>query len=236
METSEKRVKNQNNHGILVGEILTEPEVSHEVFFEKFYDMVIGTPRRGNRAVDKLHLQVPERLCDVRRLKKGTIVRVEGSFRSHRVEEGEKRHLRMFFFAESVEFAEDNEEIKRQIGRNQITLNGFICNDPIVRTTPKGYTVGEVLFAANRITGRSDYLHLILWERNALYIGNFDHGTQIEVFGRIQSRDYQKDGETKTAYEISVRVLNVIKGIEREHRVEVQTPKVPDQTPEIPEL
>ena len=69
-----------------------------------------------------------------------------------------------------------------------------------------------MLLAVNRTYNKSDYIPVIAWGRNARYSKNFEVGTRIRVYGRIQSRTYQKklsEDEiiTKTAYEVSVNRL-----------------------------
>ncbi|MEG2670200.1 MAG: single-stranded DNA-binding protein, partial [Oscillospiraceae bacterium] len=50
------------------------------------------------------------------------------------------------------------------------------------------------------------------WGRNAKFAENLSVGANIKIWGRIQSREYQKrisddEFETKTAYEISISKL-----------------------------
>ena len=66
-----------------------------------------------------------------------------------------------------------------------------------------------MLLAVNRTYNKSDYIPVIAWGRNARYAQNLPVGTNIRIWGRIQSRIYQKrlcDGSCieKTAYEVSV--------------------------------
>ena len=63
--------------------------------------------------------------------------------------------------------------------------------------------------AVNRSDGKSDYIPCICRGRNARYASGFEVGSHVEVFGRIQSREYlNKIGEDETerriAYEVSV--------------------------------
>ena len=66
--------------------------------------------------------------------------------------------------------------------------------------------------AVNRPYGKSDYIPCICWGRNARFADQFEVGTHIQLWGRIQSREYQKrlsDAQTvtMTAYEVSVSKL-----------------------------
>jgi single-stranded DNA-binding protein len=73
-----------------------------------------------------------------------------------------------------------------------------------------------VLIAVNRQYGKSDYIPCITWGRNAKFTSELMVGTNIKVWGRIQSRPYKKkiDEEEyieKTAYEVSVTKMEIIK-------------------------
>ena len=97
---------------------------------------------------------------------------------------------------------------------NEIILNGYICKPPVFRTTPFGREITDILLAVNRSYNKSDYIPCIAWGRNARYISDMAVGDNIKIFGRMQSRIYQKrleNGETieKTAYEVSVSKVEI---------------------------
>ena len=102
---------------------------------------------------------------------------------------------------------------------------GYICKEPVYRTTPLGREIADVLLAVNRAYGKSDYIPCICWGRNARYAGNLSVGSRIQLWGRIQSREYQKRvGEnnvvSRVAYEISVNKMEYIDdGINLERKV-----------------
>ena len=98
-------------------------------------------------------------------------------------------------------------------GENEIILNGFICKAPIYRKTPFGREISDVLIAVNRAYNKSDYIPCITWGRNARYISSLEVGTAVKVWGRIQSRVYQKKNgdqvEERIAYEVSVSKISL---------------------------
>ena len=106
-----------------------------------------------------------------------------------------------------------------------IFLDGYICKEPVYRTTPLGREIADVLLAVNRAYGKSDYIPCICWGRNARYAGNLSVGSRIQLWGSIQSREYQKRvGEnnvvSRVAYEISVNKMEYIDdGINLERKV-----------------
>ena len=98
---------------------------------------------------------------------------------------------------------------------NIINLKGFLCKEPIFRTTPFKREICDILLAVNRAYNKSDYIPCIAWGRNARFVKNLPVGTKIDIEGRIQSRIYQKkisEEETinKTAYEISISKVSII--------------------------
>ena len=153
---------------------------------------------------------VSERLLDVTMDLQERFVRVEGQFRSYNKPDGDRKHLILSVFASEIEVLED-EHTEEQ----QIYLNGYICKQPIYRTTPLGREIADVLLAVNRPHVKSDYIPCICWGRNAAYVAELPVGTNIEVVGRIQSRQYIKrlsdtESESRTAYEVSIHMFKQI--------------------------
>ena len=90
-------------------------------------------------------------------------------------------------------------------------LSGVLCRKPVVRRTPLGREICDLLLAVNRPYGRADYLPCISWGSLAVHCGGLDVGDTLRLEGRLQSRQYHKliDGEqvARTAFEISVMNL-----------------------------
>lgn len=129
----------------------------------------------------------------------GDKISVAGSFRSRTVTDETGSHCNLYVQASSVEIMP---QISDDI--NSIELEGFLCKKPLLRKTLKGKTICDLLIATHRKNGKSDYLPLIAWRDVAEDISKFDVGAKLNLKGRIQSRTYLKNGEEKTAFEISV--------------------------------
>lgn len=195
--------KAENNRVNLSGRVAEECVFSHEVYGEGFYIFKMDVRRLSDND-DILPVTVSERLVDVNSLKKGTAVTVKGQLRSYNHYSGNKNRLILTVFAREIETDGETEA-----NPNEIYLNGFVCKPPVYRTTPFGREITDLLIAVNRSYGKSDYIPCIAWGRNAKFSGGLDVGRNIELWGRIQSRLYQKrleDGEVeeRTAYEVSV--------------------------------
>ena len=102
-------------------------------------------------------------------------------------------------------------------------MNGFICKKPIYRTTPFGREIADLLLAVNRAYNKSDYIPCIAWGRNARFASHFEIGDNLKIWGRIQSRQYQKkfqDGtvEDRTAFEVSISKMEISKDSNNAHK------------------
>ena len=201
----------ENNQVTMIGEIVSEFEFSHEVYGEGVY-LVDRSVSRLSDSVDYIPLMVSERLVDVTQSYIGETISVSGQFRSYNRHEEKKNRLILSVFVRELEFVD---EIEDDIKSNQIYLDGYICKEPIYRKTPLGREIADLLVAVNRSYGKSDYIPCICWGRNARYASSFEVGSHVEVYGRIQSREYiKKIGEEQTekrvAYEVSVNKIEFL--------------------------
>ena len=201
----------ENNRVSIIGEIVSEFRFSHEVFGEGFYIVDVSVDRLSD-LTDVIPLMVSERLVDINEDYQGRLVEVSGQFRSYNRHEGTKNKLVLSIFVREWDEVEENLESGKT---NQICLEGYICKAPIYRKTPLGREIADLLIAVNRPYGKSDYIPCIAWGRNARYASNFEVGGHIQIWGRVQSREYVKkiseeETEKHVAYEVSVSKLEYI--------------------------
>ena len=195
----------ENNQVSIVGEIISDFQYSHEVYGEGFYMVEVAVNRLSNFS-DYIPLMISERLIDTSQSYIGQKVYVTGQFRSYNRHEELKNRLVLSVFVREIEFIEEETE---EMKSNQILLDGYICKDPIYRKTPLGREIADLLVAVNRSYGKSDYIPCICWGRNARFAARFEVGVHVQIWGRIQSREYVKrlnedEVEKRTAYEVSV--------------------------------
>ncbi len=200
-----------NNQVNVYGEVVSEFSFSHEVYGEGFY-MVHLSVRRLSNVYDTIPLMVSERLVDVSKDYRGKYFEVSGQFRSYNRHEESRNRLILSVFVRDLRV--DEVEIGSE-KPNYIFLDGYICKAPVYRKTPLGREIADLLLAVNRPYGKSDYIPCICWGRNARFADGFQVGEHIQIWGRIQSREYQKKldedtFETRVAYEISVSKLEHI--------------------------
>lgn len=199
----------QNNTITVIGKIISEYTFSHEVYGEGFYLFNLETSRLSKTA-DILPITISERLIDKNNLKVGSLVNITGQIRSYNNFSDKKNKLVLTVFTKDIEFID---ELPNK-NPNSVILNGFLCKAPVYRTTPFGREISDILLAVNRSYNKSDYIPCIAWGRNARFAENLSVGNNIKIWGRMQSRTYQKKYETgeiidKTAYEVSVSKMEI---------------------------
>lgn len=194
------------NRILLRGSLHSLPTFSHENHFRKFWRFVLEVPRLSG-TVDLLPVIADEAAVMALDPFAGQSLRVEGQIRSHNIRNDSGRHLMIFLFASAL-LVEDAEPI------NEVYLEGTLCKQPILRTTPLGREICDLLLAVPRQFHRADYLPCILWGRTAQAVSCAQPGHKLQLWGRLQSRNYTKltaDGpEQRTAYEISAMTAQLI--------------------------
>ena len=190
----------------LCGALAAAPRFSHLSRGERFFIFPVET-RRLSGAVDTINVVAREALLAALRIEEAERLCVQGELRSfnNRREEGPK--LVITVFARALSLAGGGEDV------NAISLRGALCKPPVLRVTPMGRDICDLMLAVNRRCGRSDYLPCICWGARARTAALFDVGDGVELTGRVQSRQYIKliEGEPveKTAYEVSASEIRL---------------------------
>ena len=190
-----------SNYALLRGTAAAAPELSHQTGQERFFRFPIRV-RRLSGADDVLNVIARERLIQKAAPAPGSRLQAEGEIRTFNNKSGVGPRLVITLFARSLSPADDPED------ENRVALTGTLCKPPLLRLTPLGRSVCDLMLAVNRRYGRSDYLPCICWGSSAREAADWSTGTVVTLRGRFQSRDYIKrlpDGSDlkKTAYEIS---------------------------------
>ena len=193
----------------LRGHVCQPLQFGHELFGEQFFVTTLRVPRLSG-AEDFLPITLSERLLIDEPIAAGSILCLDGQLRSYnKVVEGSGRLL-ITAFAQRLLPEKDEEN------PNRVQLTGALCKAPSYRTTPFGREIADLMLAVNRSYGKSDYIPCITWGRTARYAANLKIGDKVQLVGRFQSRNYQKqlpDGTilNKVAYEVSVSRLSAMK-------------------------
>lgn len=193
----------------VAGTITEEPVFSNEKFGEKFYKSFISV-RRTSGTYDVLPIVVSELL--VNEIRKDEKIVLYGEIRTWNRHDGDKTFLMSHIFVQGTGEYEGHDS-------NNVSIDGFICKNPVYRTTPKNSEITDMILASNRqYPWVSDYIPCVTWGRNARRAEYMAVGTEVNATGRWQSREYVKvleDGSTYhgTAYEVSLnKIIRVEKG------------------------
>ena len=200
-----------NNQAVIIGTIEGEFSLNHEIYAEKFYTFTVRIPRLSG-AFDSIRVMISERLIMDNEYHDGDKVEITGQFRSYNSYENGENRLLLTVFAKDIRLCDGEDGGQNP---NSLYLDGFICKAPVYRTTPFGREITDILIAVNRSYNKSDYIPIIAWGRNARFAKNLKVGDNVRIWGRIQSRNYQKriseeETVTKTAYEVSVNRMELV--------------------------
>lgn len=189
------------NSVTLCGTPLSEPVFSHENHGRRFFRFPLSVARLSGQT-DTLPILVSA--GDVPLVQVEQPLTITGQLRSYNNKCGIGSRLVLSVLALELSADGDTPE-------NQIFLSGHLCKPPVLRQTPLGRWICDVMLAVSRRYGRSDYLPVISWGQLAREIGQYQVGDPLSLQGRIQSRQYRKitdnGPEEHTAYEVSIMKL-----------------------------
>ena len=193
----------ESNIAELCGAVLSELKFSHKTYGEIFYTFVLGIERRSGY-IDEINIMVSERLIFDNTPRPGDYVEIKGQVRTYNELSEGRNKLNVVVFAKEIYMSENF-----GYNENYVYLEGFLCKEPLKRTSPLGREICDLMLAVNRMYNKSDYIPCIAWGRNAGYAESLGVGTKLSVEGRIQSREYRKkleDGtsEVRKAVEVSI--------------------------------
>ena len=188
-----------NNYTRLCGVMAAAPAFSHSSRGLDFYTFPLTVGRLSGNS-DTLNILVRrEQLAGLDAVEAGKL-RVTGEVRSFNSRRGTGARLVITVLARELELCDEEDG-------NLVLLNGTLCKEPNLRSTPLGREICDLMLAVNRRYGRSDYLPCICWGLAAREAAAWEAGTPVQLEGRLQSRDYIKLTETgpvqRTAYEVS---------------------------------
>ncbi len=187
----------------LRGTAAGEPVYSHENHGQEFYRFFLAVSRLSGQEDLLPVIAAKSQLAPLLPLT-GQRLMVEGQLRSFNNRSGTGSRLVISVFPRIL-MPTVEEDL------NTIRLSGVLCKPPVLRRTPLGRCISDMMLAVNRRYGRADYLPCIAWGQIAVLTGNLAVGDAISLEGRVQSRIYTKviDGTAfeRTAYEVSIMHL-----------------------------
>ena len=195
-------MEQKENRVILRGTVAGIAAFSHRVHGIDFYRFPLAVPRLSGRE-DRLNILLPH-TPEEDFPRPGDYVEVTGQIRSFNNRTGVGSRLVITVLARTILPTQEDP-------CNQVLLGGSLCKPPVLRRTPLGRDICDLLLAVNRKYRRADYLPCIAWGSVALACSRLETGDPLLLEGRLQSRTYLKTlGDTtqeRTAYEISISSL-----------------------------
>ena len=184
----------------LCGTVLEAPVLSHVNHGCAFYRFPLSVLRLSGQP-DKLQIIAPQSLLASLPVSPGDTVAVTGQLRSFNNKSGQGSRLVLSVFAQSMTPG-------GTAPLNRIQLSGILCKQPVLRRTPLGREIRDMILAVNRRYGRADYLPCIAWGAVAQQAAAMTTGDRLTIEGRVQSRTYTKTeggvSTERTAYEVSI--------------------------------
>ena len=133
----------------LRGTAAGEPAPSHENHGSVFYRFPLAVRRLSGQTDQLWVIATADQLRQFRPLT-GRRLTVEGQLRSFNNKSGCGSRLVISVFAQLLLPAGEEED------QNRIALRGVICKPPVLRRTPLGRCISDMMLAVNRRYGRAD--------------------------------------------------------------------------------
>ena len=191
------------NQGLLRGKAAGGPRPSHLNHGTAYFSFPLEVERLSG-ATDTLNVILSQQTLEACPIIPGETYEAIGEVRSFNNHSGVGGRLIITFFAKSL-IPTDGPHV------NHLELNGALCKVPVLRRTPLGREICDLLLAVNRRYGRADYLPCIAWGALARVCGDKEVGDPLCLTGRLQSRVYRKlvNGveEERVAYEVSILTM-----------------------------
>ena len=182
-----------------VGTIVGEPVFAYRSNMHSFYSIKLAVCRLSS-ACDVLPVYLfEEQLFPFVACKQRVLI--SGELRSYSQVTGEKRRLIVYIQAYRICPTEHPDE-------NRVCLQGYVVKPPILRRTPFGKEICDILLLVRRNANKSDTVPIIAWNTMARRTVHLCAGDTLCIEGRFQSREYEKrfpngDCLIKTTYEVS---------------------------------
>lgn len=102
---------------------------------------------------------------------------------------------------------------------NKVNLIGRLTRDVELRTTQGGVSVSSFTLAVNRRFKNAegnydaDFINCVAWRQSAEYLSkNYSKGDMVGISGSIQTRNYEKDGNTVYITEVVADEIHYVGG------------------------
>jgi single-strand DNA-binding protein len=88
---------------------------------------------------------------------------------------------------------------------NNVCLSGNITKPIELRSTQSGKQVASFSLAINESKDHTEFVNCVAWDKTAELINQYcQKGDRLACVGRLQTRKWEKDGQTRYATEVIV--------------------------------
>ena len=180
----------------IAGKVITR-EPNHINKYGQFFKSIVEV-QRVSGIVDKVNIVYPESF----NISVEDEITIEGPLRTYTKDPSTlaKGETRLFLYVD----VEDVRPFEESI--NSVEFEGEIVKQPILRVTPKGKDICDVLLK-NVDDFRKAYVPTIVWKDLAKKVSEAAVGDTILIKGNLQSREYNKvideDTLTITTFELN---------------------------------
>lgn len=185
----------KNNDFKAIGTVISEPAFDFECKGDLFFTFFVKV-KRISGVYDIFRCRINSFLTQY--VEVGKDLEIYGEIRTYNKTLEDKSKLIVYAWVKEI-----YTPAPEAVNENTVLLDGFICKPPVLRNTPLGRRICDVLLAVNRPYGLSSYIPCIFWGSSADKISELTVGDEISFRGRLQSREYEKDGEIRTVNEVS---------------------------------
>jgi single-strand DNA-binding protein len=121
--------------------------------------------------------------------------------------------------------------VEREERMNKAFLKGRLTKDPEVRYTQNNTLVATFTIAVNRREkDKADFINCVAWGKTGEFVSKyFKKGQEILAVGRIQVRDYDKDGHKVYVTEVIVEEVEFC-GNKQSEQIEINYVDSPDDS------
>ena len=184
------------------GEIInSNAQFDHEEDGVDYYRLYVSVTRKSG-IKDTIPVIFTDEVLSIKDNYKGCFINFQGNYISR--DDGSKLVLQVL--AKAAMFMP-----QKYYGDNYIEIEGFICKNPKLRNTPLGRTIADIIIAVNDENDRASYIPCIIWNEKAPWASRLAIGTKVFITGRVQSREYKKNGKNRIAYEVSANTIDEVR-------------------------
>lgn len=184
------------NKIFLVGRISSEIVLNHFIGDNDYYSFQVKT-KRLSLVDDTLTVIIYGKTIRKLKLMKDDFINIDGEIRTC----NQNGHVKVYVYPYFIE--------KTLLPyKDEVTITGRICKDPINRLTPFGTEITDLILEVGDKSEHLNFIPTVVWNSNARKCNNYNKGDYVFVKGRLQSREYTKEDEVKTAIELSVSEIN----------------------------